>query len=147
MRRDTQRNAIGIQFGIADAVTAARMDCPGVWICTGRSKINRAAVTLFSARAAGSSGILLMLWARQSIAAAFGSVVHFAASAQGSCPRRARTESIVRAEPFVSVPTSANKNGLRFEFLRTNASVDVTYISCSYSGAPIWPTIGSDRLN
>jgi hypothetical protein len=142
-----QRNAIGIQFGIADAVTAARMVSPGVWTCTGRSKISRAAVAVRSERANGSSGILPMLRARQSIVPALGSVVHLAASAQGSCPSRARTESIVRAEPFASLPISANRNGLRFEFLRANVSVDVTCISWSYPGAPIWPTIGSDRLN
>jgi hypothetical protein len=59
-----------------------------------------------------------MLWARQPIAAVFGIFAHRAASAQGSCPSRARTERIVSAEPFNSVPTSAKRNAFRSEFSR-----------------------------
>ena len=84
MRRVAQTNAIDTQPGIGDAATAERMVCPALRtrICTGRSWISREAVAFVSASVRGANGILPMLRARQSIAAAFGKVVHLAASAQ-----------------------------------------------------------------
>src|ERR1700688_3449591 len=88
-RRDKQRNAIGTHFGTAEAVTDAPMLRAGVRVCTGRSRISRETVALVSTRDRRPNGILSMLWARQSIAAAFGKLAHLAASAQGSFPSRA----------------------------------------------------------
>src|SRR5580658_3598255 len=144
IRTHTKRNAIGIQAGIAD--TAAAFLTPGAAVraCIGSSRINRVTVAVVSARLRGPNGILPMHWVRHSTAAALGRFVHFAASAQGSRPSRARTESIVRVEPFNSVPTSANRNGLRFEFFNANASVLITRISCSCDGSAghYWPCEG-----
>src|ERR1700734_3860793 len=63
-----------------------------------------------------------MLWVSRSIVAAFGNFAQFPASAQGSCPNRASTERMVSGDPFNSVPTSANRNAFKPEFLNANAS-------------------------
>src|SRR5580698_10323875 len=110
IRTHAKRNAIGIQAGIADRLAFwLTFRTAAVRGCIGRSRINRATVAVVSARLLGSSGIFAMHWVRHSMAAAFGKLVHFAASAQGSRPSRARTESMVSVEPFTSVPTSAKR--------------------------------------
>ena len=120
--QSTAKNARGTHPGIADEVAAASSIRRAVGFCVGSSRTSREAVARASTRACGHSGIWAMLCTRQSIIAAFGNWAHLAASAQGSCPSRARIDRIVSCEPFSSVPTSAKRNVFRPEFFNAKAS-------------------------
>ena len=88
----------------------------------GSSPINRAAVRLEVCNGACLTCMHSMFAASDSIAASRGCSASEAASVQGSRPRRANTERIVNPEPFGSVPTLANRKGLRLDFPRANTS-------------------------
>jgi hypothetical protein len=121
--RDKQSTAIGIHSGAVGLLSISLTPCRTSRDCTGRSWINDEAIANVSARASGLSGILPMLRARHSIAAVFGILANRAASVQGSCQSRARTESIVSGDPFISEPTSSKKNAFRFELFSPSYSL------------------------
>ena len=56
-----------------------------------------------------------MLSVSTRIAASFGLRAQAAASAQGSFPRRANKDRIVRLVPLASTPTSENRNAFKLE--------------------------------